>query len=57
MVADLPALVQALGTALPTGFNARSNYERKRDAVSQSGLGVKAYESGQRIEPQAYANV
>lgn len=57
MVPDLPALVHALGTALPTGFNARSNYERKRDAVSQSGLGIKAYKSGERIEPEVYANV
>lgn len=57
MVPDLPGLVHALGTALPTGFNARSNYERKRDAVSQGALSVKAYESGERIEPEAYANV
>jgi hypothetical protein len=57
MVPDLPALVQTLGTTFPNGFNARAIYERRRDAISELGLGVKAYESGERIEPGAYANV
>lgn len=56
MVADLPALVHALGISFPNGFAARSGYERHRDAISRDGLGVKAYESGERIDPEAYAN-
>jgi len=56
MVADLPALVHALGTSFPNGFAARASYERNRDAVSREGLGVKAYEAGERIDPEAYAN-
>ena len=56
MVPDLPALVHALGISFPNGFAARTRYERNRDAVSQEGLGVKAYESGGRIDPEAYAN-
>lgn len=57
MVPDLPALVETLGTAFPNGFNIRASYERNRDYISEQGLGVKAYESGERIEPEAYANV
>jgi hypothetical protein len=57
MVPDLPALVETLGTAFPSGFNMRASYERNRDYISEQNLGVKAYESGERIDPEAYANV
>lgn len=56
LVSDLPALVGALGTSLPAGFMVRTSYERNRDAVSREGLGVRAYEQGERIDPEAYAN-
>lgn len=56
MVTDLPALVRDLGTAFPSGFGPRAAYDVRRETISRAGLTAKAYESGERIEPEAHAN-
>lgn len=56
MADDLPALVQTLGTAFAPGHYSRTAYDRNRDRISRQGLAVRAYETGERIEPQAFSN-
>jgi len=56
MVTDLPALVHDLGTAFPSGFGPRTAYDVRRETISRAGLTAKAYESGERIEPEAHPN-